>query len=43
MNFKLDHIFIMVTEKAPETDQLIQFGLSEGEPNVHPGQGTSNR
>lgn len=43
MEFKLDHVFIMVSEGAPEADQLIQFGLSEGKPNTHLGQGTSNR
>lgn len=43
MTFELDHIFICVTEGAPEAELLIDFGLTEGEPNTHPGQGTSNR
>lgn len=43
MEFQIDHIFIMLSKGAPEVDQLIQFGLSEGKPNVHFGQGTSNR
>ncbi len=43
MSLELDHVFIFVSEGAPEVDRLIEFGFSEGEPNVHPGQGTSNR
>ncbi|MBD2462599.1 hypothetical protein H6G89_16280 [Oscillatoria sp. FACHB-1407] len=43
MSFELDHLFICTTLEAPEADQLISFGLTEGTPNVHPGQGTSNR
>ncbi len=43
MILELDHIFIFVSEGAPEADKLTEFGFSEGEPNVHPGQGTSNR
>ncbi|MBT8340155.1 MAG: VOC family protein [Desulfatitalea sp.] len=43
MSLELDHVFIFVSEGAPEADKLIKFGFSEGEPNVHPGQGTSNR
>ncbi len=42
-NFELDHVFILVADGAPEADLLINFGLTEGEPNVHPGQGTANR
>lgn len=43
MSLELDHVFILVSEGAPEADKLIEFGFSEGEPNTHPGQGTSNR
>lgn len=43
MCLELDHVFIFVSEGAPGADGLLNFGFSEGEPNVHPGQGTSNR
>ncbi len=43
MHFELDHIFIWTTPQAPAADRLIDFGLTEGEPNIHPGQGTANR
>ncbi|VFQ43306.1 hypothetical protein [Desulfoluna butyratoxydans] len=39
----LDHVFIFVSEGAPEADCLLTFGFTEGTPNTHPGQGTSNR
>jgi hypothetical protein len=39
----LDHLFVCTTPDAPEADKLIQFGLSEGPPNQHPGQGTACR
>ncbi len=41
--FELDHILILVSEGAPEADALIDFGLTEGSANTHPGQGTANR
>lgn len=40
---EIDHIFIRARKGAPEAEKLIEFGLVEGEGNVHPGQGTSNR
>jgi hypothetical protein len=40
---ELDHVFICVSSDAPEASALTQFGLSEGQPNVHPGQGTACR
>ncbi len=40
---ELDHVFIWVDVGALEADLLVSFGLSEGPPNVHPGQGTANR
>jgi hypothetical protein len=43
MPYELDHIFILAAPGAPEAEQLIGLGLSEGAPNVHPGQGTANR
>ena len=43
MNVELDHIFICVRRGAPEAEELVRFGLREGAPNAHPGQGTANR
>lgn len=40
---EIDHIFICTKTKAPAGDLLRDFGLVEGSPNVHPGQGTANR
>jgi len=40
---KLDHIFICVSPGAEEAEILSTFGLAEGTPNIHPGQGTANR
>lgn len=39
----LDHIFICVQPGASEAEALIDFGLTEGSPNRHQGQGTANR
>jgi hypothetical protein len=43
MTIELDHLFICTEVGAPEADQLVAFGLTEGTSNLHPGQGTSNR
>jgi len=43
MTFELDHLFICTAVDAPEADLLRAFGLVEGSPNTHPGQGTANR
>ncbi len=44
MDFELDHVFICVSEGGgPEADRLAELGLTEGEPNRHPGQGTACR
>jgi hypothetical protein len=43
MLFELDHLFICTSVGAVEGDRLIDFGLSEGSRNMHPGQGTANR
>ena len=41
--YEVDHVFVWVDVGAPAADQLVSFGLTEGDPNVHPGQGTANR
>jgi len=43
MRIELDHLFVCTSREAPEAERLVQFGLSEGPPNQHPGQGTACR
>lgn len=43
MGIELDHVFVCVAAGAPEGNRLTTFGLIEGTPNSHPGQGTANR
>lgn len=43
MSLELDHLFVCTKPGAPEAEELVQFGLREGPPNRHPGQGTANR
>ncbi|HLJ49579.1 MAG TPA: VOC family protein [Bryobacteraceae bacterium] len=43
MGFLIDHVFICTSVGAPAADALVAFGLTEGTPNRHPGQGTANR
>jgi hypothetical protein len=43
MTIEFDHLFICTDIGAPVADRLVAFGLQEGSPNTHPGQGTSNR
>ncbi len=43
MRIELDHVFIWAARGAPEAEKLIEFGLREGSPNQHLGQGTANR
>jgi hypothetical protein len=43
MAAELDHFFILSSPGAPEADLLSEFGLREGAPNDHQGQGTANR
>jgi len=43
VHLELDHFFVLTEPGAPLADKLIAGGLREGEPNTHPGQGTSNR
>ena len=39
----IDHVFICTASDAPAAEKLIHFGLKEGTPNRHPGQGTACR
>jgi hypothetical protein len=39
----VDHVFICTAIGAPAAERLRQFGLLEGSPNQHPGQGTACR
>ena len=41
--FELDHLFVWADVGAPEAERLMAFGLTEGAPNTHPGQGTACR
>lgn len=43
MSISLDHVFIITKPEAAEAERLIEIGFIEGNANVHPGQGTSNR
>ena len=43
MQIELDHLFVCTDPGAPEAEKLVQFGLHEGPPNQHPGQGTACR
>lgn len=43
MAFEIAHLFICTAAGAPAAEKLLQFGLTEGSANVHPGQGTANR
>jgi Glyoxalase-like domain len=43
MSIELDHLFVCTDPGAPEAEELVRFGLREGPPNRHPGQGTANR
>jgi Glyoxalase-like domain len=40
---EVDHVFICTSAGAPEAERLIDFGLTEGSANRHPGQGSANR
>ena len=42
-DLELDHVLVWVDRGAPEAERLLDFGLTEGAPNVHRGQGTANR
>jgi hypothetical protein len=43
MPVTVDHVFICTAVGAPSAGRLRQFGLTEGSPNHHPGQGTACR
>jgi len=43
MQIELDHVIVCASKGAPEVEVLVRFGLREGLPNQHPGQGTSCR
>jgi hypothetical protein len=43
MAIELDHLFVSTAPGAPEAEKLVQFGLREGPPSQHAGQGTANR
>jgi len=43
MRIELDHLFVCTAPGAAAAEELVRFGLREGEPNQHPGQGTANR
>jgi hypothetical protein len=43
MGIELDHLFVCTSIGAPAAEKLVQFGLHEGAPNQHPGQGTACR
>src|SRR5215469_13456371 len=43
MQIELDHVFVCTAPGAPEAEKLVEFGLHEGPPNQHPGQGTACR
>jgi len=43
MAIAFDHAFVCTRVGAPGASKLIEFGLREGAPNRHPGQGTANR
>src|SRR4051795_12503434 len=40
---ELDHIFITTDSPDQSVNALQEFGLTEGSPNTHPGQGTACR
>jgi hypothetical protein len=43
MASEFDHVFICVSVGGEEANALTAFGLTEGIPNTHPGQGTACR
>lgn len=43
MPAELDHVSLCVSVGGPEADRLAALGLTEGQPNRHPGQGTACR
>jgi hypothetical protein len=43
MPIVLDHVFVCTSAGAPAAERLRAFGLQEGPPNLHAGQGTACR
>jgi hypothetical protein len=43
MPAELDHVSVWVSVGGPEANRLAALGLTEGQPNRHPGQGTACR
>ena len=43
MAVEFDHVFICASPAGHEAGGLTTFGLQEGTPNTHPGQGTACR
>ena len=43
MSFRLHHVLVVTEPGAPVADTIAGFGLVEGAPNTHPGQGSANR
>jgi hypothetical protein len=43
MAVELDHLFIFTSAGAPEVDHFLASGFTEGQSNIHPGQGTACR
>jgi hypothetical protein len=43
MRIELDHLFVCTAPGAQEAERFVQFGLLEGPPNQHLGQGTACR
>jgi len=43
MPLQLDHVFVCCDAGGPEAAALLEHGIREGTPNVHPGQGTACR
>ncbi|MGH1365533.1 MAG: hypothetical protein ACRBF0_18365 [Calditrichia bacterium] len=43
MNYEIDHLFILSEFEAPQAEELVKFGWTEGSRNTHPGQGSANR
>jgi hypothetical protein len=43
MAIEFDHLFVFTTVNAPEVDDILASGFTEGTSNLHPGQGTANR
>ncbi len=43
MSVDLDHLIVFCSAGAPEAEDLVRLGLTEGSPCIHTGQSTANR